>query len=405
MHRTLIVVAIVVIAAFAAVAWPDLKPRFERLIGGSEPQMPAETAAVPGPGGPGEREPGTPDSSAAAAQGEGQPGEISAEATGTEPASPVADTGQVTAATSLAQGEAGAGTGPRTDAQETSGARSAAEADPPTTGSADTAAPAEAAQGPTPGSGTDASGAGASATAMSSPTTEPDTAESAARTDEPAQDTEAAAMSSSSPQTPADAAADGVRAPTPTAADSGVPTDSDVTASVDAQTVEAMKAEVPPADEDPAVATAATAPAVASRPAPEAREAMARQPEARRGEPRVSVVDSGTLRADGKTITLAGVEPLPADATCLSPSGRTWSCGQAAAAALANFIRGRRISCTTIDSDGASVPARCSVEGTDLASWVVGNGWGRASAGATRLQWLEQAAAAAGLGINQADRP
>jgi endonuclease YncB( thermonuclease family) len=128
--------------------------------------------------------------------------------------------------------------------------------------------------------------------------------------------------------------------------------------------------------------TSASAPP--AKPAPSTESATAvpahtKPPGALSGVP--EVVDTSTLRIEGKIVRLFGVE---------------WERG-AQAEDLTRYIAGREVSCTPV---GGSDRHRCVVEGRDLSQVVLYNGGGRATAEATpELKAAEANARSGGLGI------
>jgi endonuclease YncB( thermonuclease family) len=112
------------------------------------------------------------------------------------------------------------------------------------------------------------------------------------------------------------------------------------------------------------------------------------------------VRDSGTLEADGAVIKLAGIAAREAEAACKDERGKTWPCGAAAKAALAKLIRARAVTCAVtktgdrnVFNGEQSMFARCSVGGTDLAAWMVRQGWAEPN-DANEAAFAEAAAAA-----------
>lgn len=99
-----------------------------------------------------------------------------------------------------------------------------------------------------------------------------------------------------------------------------------------------------------------------------------------KGEPKLTyqvvVRDGGTLEADGVVIRLGGIHARDADATCRDKNGRSWRCGAQARAALTRLIRGRAVRCDP-PATGAQkqITARCTVGKTNLATWMVTQGW------------------------------
>jgi endonuclease YncB( thermonuclease family) len=95
------------------------------------------------------------------------------------------------------------------------------------------------------------------------------------------------------------------------------------------------------------------------------------------------VVDTSTLRIDGRIVRLFGVE---------------WERG-AQAEDLTRYLAGREVICTPV---ARSDRHRCVVEGRDLSEVVLYNGGGRATAEATpELKAAEAKARAGGLGVWQ----
>lgn len=91
---------------------------------------------------------------------------------------------------------------------------------------------------------------------------------------------------------------------------------------------------------------------------------------------RVRVRDGGTLLTEGLIIRLDGISARDGDASCKSEDGKAWPCGAAARAALTRLIRARSIVCVLPKSgEQKEFAARCAVAGTDLATWLVRQGW------------------------------
>ena len=104
--------------------------------------------------------------------------------------------------------------------------------------------------------------------------------------------------------------------------------------------------------------------------------------------------DAATFKAGGKTIRISGVTPPPVDDTCLLSDGGQWPCGRTALHRLRMFLRGRAVECYFPNVEGAAeITAPCRVGTTDLAMWLLGQGWAELSELAT--DEYRQAAAAA----------
>ncbi|WP_186386827.1 thermonuclease family protein [Stappia sp. TSB10P1A] len=119
------------------------------------------------------------------------------------------------------------------------------------------------------------------------------------------------------------------------------------------------------------------------------------------------VLDAGSFRAKHLTIRLAGIDaPGPAE-TCPSRLGGTWPCGMRARTALRALVLRHAITCEDMqDTPTGVVLARCRRQGTDLAAWMVAQGWARPGEGASEELLAEAAAAReARRGIWQLDGP
>lgn len=116
------------------------------------------------------------------------------------------------------------------------------------------------------------------------------------------------------------------------------------------------------------------------------------------------VVNAVELRAQNYRIRLAGIEPVSPAAICPTLDGTGVSCSRLAMTALRMWIRGRAIECEVPASPPlGQIATRCRLAGTDLAGWLVRNGWALA-AGAGTYGALEAAARADGRGVHRQTR-
>lgn len=92
---------------------------------------------------------------------------------------------------------------------------------------------------------------------------------------------------------------------------------------------------------------------------------------------------AGRLEAGNRVIELSGIDIIEPDASCTDITGEVWQCGMQARTAFRSWLRGRTVSCDLQDTDPAQklIHTSCTLAGTDLARWLVENGWARARFG------------------------
>ncbi|WP_067339526.1 thermonuclease family protein [Stappia indica] len=119
------------------------------------------------------------------------------------------------------------------------------------------------------------------------------------------------------------------------------------------------------------------------------------------------VIDAGSFRTKQLTIRLAGIDAPQLEETCPSRLGGTWPCGMRARTALRGLVRRHAITCDGMqDTPAGVVLAQCRKQGTDLAAWMVAQGWARPGEGAGEdLLASAEAAREARRGIWQLDGP
>jgi endonuclease YncB( thermonuclease family) len=119
------------------------------------------------------------------------------------------------------------------------------------------------------------------------------------------------------------------------------------------------------------------------------------------------VIDAGSFRTKQLTIRLAGIDAPLLEETCPSRLGGTWPCGMRARTALRGLVRRHAITCDGMqDTPAGVVLAQCRKQGTDLAAWMVAQGWARPGEGAGEdLLAASEAAREARRGIWQLDGP
>lgn len=123
-----------------------------------------------------------------------------------------------------------------------------------------------------------------------------------------------------------------------------------------------------------------------------------------------TVVDGDTLRLDGATVRLWGVDAPEGKQHCSRPRQDEYDCGRVAAGVLQGLIGGRAIVCRQRDTDQyRRVVASCTVEGVDLGSMMVNLGWAvdytEISHGAYQLEEGAARKAKRGMWAGEFDRP
>lgn len=118
----------------------------------------------------------------------------------------------------------------------------------------------------------------------------------------------------------------------------------------------------------------------------------------------VTVVDGDTIKIDGVTYRLNGIDAPEHGQKCKKPSGKTWPCGKRATAALGDMVAGSDIRCEGSQADGyGRTIATCYKAGIDLNRQMVLEGWAWAFLKYSQVYAEEQKAAqSAGIGIWQA---
>lgn len=117
---------------------------------------------------------------------------------------------------------------------------------------------------------------------------------------------------------------------------------------------------------------------------------------------RASIIDGDTVEIHGTRIRLWGIGAPESAQLCRGEDSLQYRCGSKAANELDAFVAARPVNCVPINFDkyGRTV-ASCSVEGVDLAQWLVSKGlaldWPQYSRG--RYQQAQHEAEQADKGI------
>lgn len=101
---------------------------------------------------------------------------------------------------------------------------------------------------------------------------------------------------------------------------------------------------------------------------------------------------AGTVEASGYKIAVEGIDVVSPEETCTVDGGTSWPCGMAARTAFRNWLRSRAIECNVPDQPPeAVVSTQCKLGMTDLAAWLVDNGWAKAGDGSPMADNMKKA--------------
>jgi endonuclease YncB( thermonuclease family) len=90
---------------------------------------------------------------------------------------------------------------------------------------------------------------------------------------------------------------------------------------------------------------------------------------------------AGMVAAQRYSVTIAGIDVVQSDETCLD-NGKSWTCGAHALGAFRAFLRGLAVVCAIPpDKDHGDFTVRCRSGKKDVGEWLVENGWARAEKG------------------------
>ena len=115
-----------------------------------------------------------------------------------------------------------------------------------------------------------------------------------------------------------------------------------------------------------------------------------------------------SIRVDGTTVRLAGIEAPASAQPCYRDDGRRWNCASTARSGLNKIVRGQKVTCTSSGQDDAGrTLAHCVIvaDGKDLAAELVRKGYVFATDTSffSALTSEEEAARSAKLGIWQGE--
>nr|WP_319386253.1 thermonuclease family protein [uncultured Roseibium sp.] len=98
---------------------------------------------------------------------------------------------------------------------------------------------------------------------------------------------------------------------------------------------------------------------------------------------RVQVLDGGRIKSGKLVVTLAHIEPIKLDETCVARQGGLWPCGTRARTFLRGLIRQFKVTCEKLAETGPQqIVATCKRGKIDLSTRMVRYGWADPAAGA-----------------------
>lgn len=98
---------------------------------------------------------------------------------------------------------------------------------------------------------------------------------------------------------------------------------------------------------------------------------------------RVQVLDGGRIKSGKLVVTLAHIEPIKLDETCVARQGGLWPCGTRARTFLRGLIRQFKVTCEKLTETGPQqIVATCKRGKIDLSTRMVRYGWADPAAGA-----------------------
>jgi endonuclease YncB( thermonuclease family) len=101
---------------------------------------------------------------------------------------------------------------------------------------------------------------------------------------------------------------------------------------------------------------------------------------------------AGTIEASGYKIAVEGIEIVSPEETCAVDGASSWPCGMAARTAFRNWLRSRAVECNVPDQPPEMlVSTQCKLGTTDIAIWLVDNGWARVDSGTPMAENMKKA--------------
>ena len=98
---------------------------------------------------------------------------------------------------------------------------------------------------------------------------------------------------------------------------------------------------------------------------------------------RVQVLDGGRIQSGKLVVTLAHIEPIKLDETCVARQGGLWPCGTRARTFLRGLIRQFKVTCEKLAETGPQqIVATCKRGKIDLSTRMVRYGWADPAPGA-----------------------
>lgn len=114
----------------------------------------------------------------------------------------------------------------------------------------------------------------------------------------------------------------------------------------------------------------------------------------------ITMQDSATFRAGGKTFILAGIDPVPGDKICTSETGSRWPCGRRAAVFSGKLLSRQLLRCALAVRTPDDIRLTdCSVGQKNVQAEILANGQAFASSESAELADVMEKARQARKGV------
>lgn len=114
---------------------------------------------------------------------------------------------------------------------------------------------------------------------------------------------------------------------------------------------------------------------------------------------RITVLDSRSFSVGDTVYELAHLRPIKSKRLCQAVEGGRWACGRMASIFLGNLVRGKRLLCDVTQNGKKITLGHCVIGSRDVASAIVGQGYGKAEGDEALLSVQAEAQKTASKGL------